>query len=154
MIIGVIGCSDCERKYLELAESVGEKIAASGSILLCGGLSGVMESACIGAKKKNGVTVGILPGNDKSEANKYVDIAIVTGMGTARNNIIARTADVLIAIDGGYGTLSEIATALNIGKHVICLFSWDLAKIGKVENYHYVSTPEEAVKLALEIAKG
>ncbi|MFQ5637090.1 MAG: TIGR00725 family protein [bacterium] len=123
-IIGVIGGGHCSRDIEILAENVGENIARQGGILICGGLYGVMEAACRGAKKQGGTTIGILPGADKSEANRFVDIPIVTGLADARNVIIARTADGVIAVNGEYGTLSEIAFCLKFNKPVVGLQTW------------------------------
>ena len=97
-----------------------------GGTLICGGMFGVMEAACRGAKRNNGLTIGILPGNDTSQCNSFVDIPIATGMGDARNVIIARTADVVIAVAGEYGTLSEIAFCLKFEKPVIGLHTWPI----------------------------
>jgi len=123
-LFGVIGASHCSPEIYELARQVGNAIAKTNAMLVCGGLGGVMEAACRGAKEAGGLTIGILPGTDKSEANAYVDIPIVTGIRDARNTIIARTADGLIAVSGEYGTLSEIAFAKKFGKPVVCLRSW------------------------------
>lgn len=144
-IIGVIGGGTCSPEIEAAAEEVGKYIALSGSILVCGGLAGVMAAACRGAKKENGVTIGVLPGQDKSEANPYVDIPIVTGLSDARNVIIARTADALIAVDGEFGTLSEIAFALKFNKPVVGLETWDVS-----EKIIRAQTPREAVDRALE----
>ena len=116
MQIGVIGGSDCTEKFVYVAEEVGRCIAEKGAILICGGLGGVMESAARGAKKAGGTTIGILLGFNRYEANKYIDIAIVTGMDHARNIIIVRSSDALIAVAGSYGTLSEIALGLKMKK--------------------------------------
>jgi len=105
---------------------VGSLIALRGATLICGGLSGVMEAASKGAKSHGGLTIGILPHNDKKEANPYIDIPIATGLGLTRNAIIARAADVLIAVGGEYGTLSEIAFALQMGKPVVGIRTWDI----------------------------
>lgn len=125
MIVGVIGGSEATAEILSLAEEVGSLVARGGHVLVCGGLGGVMEAAAKGAKQEGGLTIGILPGGTKSEANQHIDIAIVTNMGHARNAIIAHTADSLIAVDGKYGTLSEIGFGLAIGKKVVGLHSWD-----------------------------
>lgn len=124
-IIGVIGASTCSPEIYELARQVGAEIARAQAMLICGGGSGVMEAACRGAKEAGGFTIGILPGTDKNEANRYVDIAIVSGIRDARNTIIVRTADGLIAVGGEYGTLSEIAFAKKFGKPLISLKSWN-----------------------------
>ncbi|MFQ5750870.1 MAG: TIGR00725 family protein [bacterium] len=134
-IIGVIGGGQCTPEIAALAEEVGEFIALKGGILICGGLMGVMEAACRGAKKNKGMTIGILPGNSTADANPYVDISIATGLGDARNIIIVRTAEVVIAVDGKYGTLSEISFCLKFNTPVIGLKTWALdAKIIQVEN--------------------
>jgi len=123
-IIGVIGASTCSQDVAQIAENVGKNIAKMGAILICGGLGGVMEASSKGAKEQGGVTVGILPGFSIDQANPYIDIPIATNMGHARNTIITQTADVLIAISGEYGTLSEIAIGLKLGKPVYGLGSW------------------------------
>jgi uncharacterized protein (TIGR00725 family) len=142
--IGVIGGAKCSRETARMAEEVGRGIAKSGAILVCGGMGGVMEAACRGAKAAGGLTIGILPGPDKTGANDYVDIAIATGLGEARNLAIIRTADVLIAVGGSYGTLSEIGFALKAGKKVVGLKTWDIKGIVPA------ATAEDAVRLATE----
>jgi uncharacterized protein (TIGR00725 family) len=119
--ISVIGGSDCSAETLELAESVGEEIAKNGAALVCGGLGGVMESACKGAKKHGGMTIGLLPSMDKQDANEYVDISIPTGLGYARNFLVARAGDAVIAIGGSAGTLSEMAIAWFSDKPIIAM---------------------------------
>jgi uncharacterized protein (TIGR00725 family) len=135
----VVGPSGLEP---EEAEELGRELARAGALLVCGGLGGAMEAACRGAKGEGGKTLGILPGADRSAANRYVDVAIPTGLGEARNALIVRAADALIAIAGGYGTLSEIALALRAGKPVIGLGTWD------IEGVVQASSPAEAVSLA------
>jgi uncharacterized protein (TIGR00725 family) len=125
-VIGVIGGSQASPEDLERAEEVGRRLAGAGAILVCGGLGGVMEAAARGAKAEGGATVGILPGGSRADANRYIDIAIATNMGHARNAIIANTCDSLIAVAGGYGTLSEMAFGLDQGKPVIALGSWQV----------------------------
>lgn len=153
MIIGVIGSGNCVGVVSKQAEEVGKGIAESGAILVCGGLGGVMEFACKGAKEAGGTTIGIIPSMDKTDANAYVDIPIVTGLSIARNLIIVHTADVLIAVSGGYGTLSEIAFALNVGKPVVALHTWALEDAGKVDDelFYRVDDPKTAVDLALKL---
>ena len=152
MIIGVIGGSQISKKIAQQAYTVGKLIAERGATLVCGGLGGVMEAACKGAFEAGGVTIGILPGKDETAANKYVKSPIPTGLGSMRNFVIAQSADVFIAIDGVYGTLSEIALALDAGKKVINLGSWNLESAGPVDPARYikVSSPQEAVALAFE----
>ncbi|MGB8953101.1 MAG: TIGR00725 family protein [Candidatus Aminicenantales bacterium] len=141
--IGVIGGSRPDRKSLEWAFEVGRRIAERGALLVCGGLGGVMEEASRGAKQAGGLTIGILPGNRLEDANSYIDIAIVTGLGYSRNSLVAMNADTLIAVDGEYGTLSEIAFGMIYKKKVIGLGTWDIKGVIPA------STPEEAVRLAL-----
>lgn len=155
MIVGVIGGGQTSKEIGELAKDVGRRIAESGAVLLCGGRGGVMEMACKGAKEAGGLTVGILPTADPDDANPYVDVRIPTGMGFARNAIIAVASDALIAIDGRYGTLSEIAHALNLGKRVIGLRTWSLEQIDKdSRNFIPAKDAEEAVRLAVREASG
>lgn len=120
-IIGVIGRGIRQPELTAIAEEVGREIARKGAVLVCGGLGGVMTEAARGAKEIGGITLGILPGPKTSDANEFIDFPIATNMGPGRNSIIVHTADVLIAIGGGYGTLSEIALALKIGKGVVAL---------------------------------
>lgn len=138
---GVIGAGKADKEILEMAEEVGRLLAKNGFIVLTGGLGGVMEAASRGAFIEGGITVGILPTNKKEDANSFVKIPIPTGMGEMRNALIVRASDVLVAIGGEYGTLSEIALALKTGKKVIGLKTW---KIPGVIEAH---SAEEAVKL-------
>ncbi len=124
--IGVIGAGSCDQNIYSLAYEVGKNIAKKGAVLICGGLAGVMEGACHGAKEADGVTIGILPGSKKGSANRYVDYEIVTNAGHARNVFIAHSADALIAVSGSFGTLSEISIGLKLKKPVICLKGWDI----------------------------
>ena len=142
--VGIIGGARPESKFLKIAFEVGQLIADKGAILICGGLSGVMEAAAQGAKKSRGLCVGILPGNSIKDANPYIDIAIATGMGYSRNHLVVMNADVLIAIDGEYGTLSEIAYSCVYGKKVIGIGTWDIEGVIPAE------TAEEAVDRALK----
>ncbi len=152
--IAVIGGALCDPKTAALAEEVGREIAKRGAILICGGLGGVMEAACRGAKSQGGLTIGILPGTNPADANPYVDIPIVTGMGEARNVIVIRSAQAVVAVDGEYGTLSEIAFALKFGIPVVGLKTWELFREGKkVEDIVEVETPEEAIEKAISLAK-
>lgn len=124
----MIGSAHCTEREAALARAVGEEVARRGALLVCGGRGGVMEAACQGAKAAGGTTVGILPGSDRSEANPYVDIPVVTGLGEARNAVVVRSADAVIAISGGYGTLSEIGLALKMGRPVVGLGTWELRR--------------------------
>jgi len=126
-LIGVIGGRDADEEALQRAYDVGRGIAARGYGLICGGLGGVMESACRGAREVGGLTIRVLPGDEPDSANDYVDVRIATGMGIARNVIIVRSAAAVIAIAGGPGTLSEIAHCLQLGVPVISLGSFDVS---------------------------
>ena len=151
VIVGVIGASRAGRDVARDAYEVGRLIARRGAAMICGGLGGVMEAAARGAKEEGGLTIGVLPGDDPRQANPYIDIPIVTGMGYARNIIIVRSARVIIAVGGSYGTLSEIAYALNLGVPLIGLGTWDIAKIDKGKTGMVMArTPEEAVEEAMK----
>lgn len=131
MIIAVIGgSSPTNHEHVRLAEEVGRELAARGVSLVCGGLSGIMEAACRGAKSAGGTTIGILPGRSSRDANSYVDIPIVTTMGFSRNVIVVHTGDAVIAVGGAFGTLSEIAHALGDGIPVVALNTWPLSRNG------------------------
>jgi len=145
-VIGVIGAGSCSGKDRELAEAVGRHIATTGNLLVCGGLGGVMEAAAKGAKDAGGVTIGILPGDNKDAANRYIDVAIATGMGEARNIIIIKTSDAVIALPGKYGTLSEMAFAMKIGKPIVSLSNWEIS-----EDIFKTDDPETAVNKALDL---
>jgi hypothetical protein len=147
-IIGVIGPNQASNEEHKTAEEVGREIARRNGVLLCGGLGGVMEAACRGAKSEGGLTIGIIPGFGKSDANPFVDIPIVTGISHARNIIVVRSSDAIIAIGGSYGTLSEIAFALKLEIRVIGIKTWEVSpEIKKV------TTPKEAVDLAFSLAR-
>ena len=155
-IIGVIGGSVASPEIQQLAEEVGAEIARHGAAVLCGGMTGVMESVCKGARREGGLTIGIIPSDDKADANPFVQIPIVTGMGMGRNVMLVKTADALIAVGGEFGTLSEIAHALNMGKKVVGLRTWKLEKAHTkpIPNLIEVDTPKNAVALALEFVSG
>ncbi|TEU17706.1 MAG: TIGR00725 family protein [Dehalococcoidia bacterium] len=154
MIISVIGDSSCSPEEAKLAESVGELLAQQGATIVCGGLGGVMEAACRGAKSKGGSTIGILPGQDSSMANPWVDIPVVTGIGEARNVAVVKSAQAVIAIGGSYGTLSEIAHALKSGIPVIGLNTWSLSRNGREDDSIIkVQSATEAVDKATSLAK-
>jgi uncharacterized protein (TIGR00725 family) len=159
-IISVIGGSKPNDDILRLAEQVGEEIAKRGIALVCGGLGGIMEAACKGAKRYDGVTIGILPTDTKQDANKYVDFAIPTGLGYARNFIVAKSGDAVIAIDGSAGTLSEMAIAWFSDKPVVALTSsggWAKKLAGtqidkrREDIVHPAKTAQEAVDIIFEL---
>ena len=143
--IGVIGASSCTPEVARLARETGREIALQGAVLLCGGLGGVMEEAARGANEAGGLTVGILPGPHAGDANPYIDLPIVTDMGHARNVILVRSSDAVIAVSGGYGTLSEIAIALKTGIPCVGIRTWGLDP-----NVIPRDEPKEAVRYALE----
>lgn len=149
IIIGVIGAGTASDEGLVQAEEVGRLIAQRGAVLVCGGLGGIMEAASRGCQKAGGDIIGILPGDSSSTANRYVTLPIVTAMGHARNVIIAQTAQALIAIEGEYGTLSEIAIGLKLGKPVVQLGSWHQIEAGL-----QVKTPEQAVEIIFNMLEG
>jgi len=152
--LAVVGSASCDERVAALAEAVGREIGRRGAVLVCGGRGGVMEAACRGARSRGGTTVGVLPGVHRGEANPYVDIPIVTGLGEARNAVVVRTAGAVIAVSGDYGTLSEIGLALKMGKPVVGLETWELHQGGKPAGAVRVArTPEEAVELALELLR-
>ena len=153
-VIAVIGENDPTPEIVALAEAVGEQIALASAVLVCGGLGGVMEAACRGAHRKGGVTIGILPGTRPGDANPYVTYPIPTGLGHARNIIVARSAQAVIAIGGKYGTLSEIAFAKIEGTAVIGLQTWELRRDGFGDQaIQRAADPKEAVQLALQAAR-
>lgn len=155
-IISVIGGAESSFETLKLAEDIGAEIAKRGITLACGGLMGVMEAACRGAKKHDGVTIGILPSDFKQDANEYVDYAIPTGLGYTRNFLVVKTGDAVIAIDGSAGTLSEIAIAWFSDKPIVALASsggWAEELAGKridnrrTDEVFSASTPQEALDI-------
>ena len=152
--IAVIGGNQCSREEAKLAEGVGRELARRGAILVCGGLGGVMEAACKGASSEGGLTIGILPGESRRAANPYVQIPIVTGIGYARNLAVVKSAQAVIAIGGSYGTLSEIAHALQSDIPVIGLNTWSLSRNGQLdESIIPAQSLAEAVNKALSLAK-
>jgi uncharacterized protein (TIGR00725 family) len=129
--IGVIGPGNATADERLTAEEVGAGVAEAGAVLVCGGLGGVMEAACRGARSRGGVTIGLLPGLDREDANGWVALAIPTGLGEMRNALIVRAADAIIAIGGGWGTLSELALALKAGRRVVGIGTWEPALDGE-----------------------
>ena len=156
MIISVIGGSKAKPEHLALAEEVGQELGKRNVMVACGGLHGVMEAVCRGAKSAGGTTIGILPGRTSKDANNYVDIPIVTTMGFSRNVIVVNTGDAVIAIGGAFGTLSEIAFALGYGIPVIALNTWPLTVKGDGDPIEdgmiEASNPVDAVEKALSAA--
>jgi uncharacterized protein (TIGR00725 family) len=138
--IGVVGPGDASSEELWRAEEVGAGLASLGAVVVTGGLGGVVEAACRGARSRRGRTLGILPGEDRAEANGWVEIAVATGLGELRNGLVVRASDALVAIGGGHGTLSEIALALKLGRAVVGLGTW------AVQGVDEVTTAEDAVE--------
>lgn len=153
MYISVIGGAECDNGLAEMAYEVGKLVAEQGAILVCGGLTGVMDAAARGAKDGGGISVGILPTETREGASPHLTVALPTGIGYARNALVAQAGDVVIAVGGEYGTLSEIGFALNVGKPVVGLYTWQLKKPGQLlKTVIEVQTPEEAVAKAFELA--
>ena len=142
-LISVIGPGEAGSEFTSIAEEVGREIARRDYAVVCGGLSGVMEAVCRGAKSEGGLTVGILPGDSKNSSNKYVDIPIVTAIGQARNLAVVLSGDVIIAIGGSFGTLSEISFALRFKKNIIGINTWDISP-----DIQSVTSAVEAVEIA------
>lgn len=152
-LIAVIGGSRPNKKEKELAFQVGKELALHGAILVCGGLGGVMEAACKGAKESGGLTIGILPGDSSDAANVYVEIPIVTGLGYARNIAVVKSARAVIAVGGAYGTLSEISHALQGGIPVIGLATWQISRRGRKDRSIITAgDANDAVEKALNAA--
>jgi len=145
--IAVVGSSAPSEEASNRAMAVGAAVARAGATLVTGGLGGIMEAACRGAREHGGLTLGILPGSSKTEANPYVDCAVPTGLGDFRNYLVVAAADAVIALEGRFGTLSEIAMALTLGKVVVGVGTWEIEGVRDARN------PEQAVRLALDAAQ-
>jgi len=149
--ISVIGAGQSDPVTDALAEEVGRLIAKAGAVLICGGMGGVMEAACRGAKTEGGVTIGILPQLDRDATNPHVDYSICTGIGHARNLAVTASGDAVIAIGGGFGTLSEIGLARKAGRRVVLLASWEITRGGITpEGVYPADSAEEAVNLVFQ----
>jgi uncharacterized protein (TIGR00725 family) len=150
--IAVIGSGSASAKEARAAQVIGAEIAKAGAVLVCGGLGGVMEAACKGAKSEGGTTIGILPGLNRHDANPHVDFPVATGLGEARNAIVATCADAVIAIGGEFGTLSEIAFALRARKRVVAVDSWDLLRHGQpFQSTDYIPTDDPSIAVAIAL---
>ena len=141
--VAVVGPGDAPSALVTMAEEVGRALARAGAVVVTGGLGGVMAGACRGAKAEGGTTLGILPGSDRRDGNQWLDVAVATGLGEARNAVVVRASDSVIAVGTGYGTLSEIAFALKLGRPVVGLGSWAIEGVGTAAG------PDEAVSMAL-----
>lgn len=155
IFIAVIGEHDASPEIAKLSEEVGVEIAKAGAVVVCGGLKGVMEHVCKGAKSMGGTTVGILPGSKREEANPYVDYPIITGIGYARNKLVVKTGHAVIAVGGSHGTLSEMAFALGYKIPVVGLKTWHfIHHSGQMDQaVQHVTTAKEAVDLAMKLAR-
>jgi len=152
--VAVSGGGQADAAACRLAEEVGRELARRGAVVVTGGLGGVMEAACRGAKDAGGTTVGILPSDDRTDANPWVDVAVPTGLGEGRNVLVVRAADAVIAVAGGFGTLSEMALALRLGKPVIGLGTWELAREGRpVPAVVVAADAAEAAGLAVSMVR-
>jgi uncharacterized protein (TIGR00725 family) len=150
--IAVVGPGGPDEVAESLAERIGADLARAGVALVCGGLGGVMEAACRGARRHGGLTIGVLPGVDPKTANPYVEVVLPTGLGELRNGLVVRAADAVIAVGGEYGTLSEIAFALKLGRPVVGVRTWSLGRPGgQVDHGIRVSEADEAVSTALRL---
>jgi len=147
-IIAVIGASKCSKKLRDMAALVGKYVAENGGVIVCGGLGGIMEGAARGAREAGGTTIGILPSADRADANPYIDYAIPTGFGEARNLLVVRAADAVVAFPGKFGTLSEMAFALQAHKPVISISAWKLG-----DEIIQMEDPLEAAEKALTLAR-
>lgn len=151
--VAVCGPARATKQEESLAEEIGRLLAERGVVVVSGGLTGVMEASCRGAKSAGGTTLAFLPGTDRREANDFVDLSIPTGMGEMRNMLIVRASDAIIAVAGEFGTLSEVAFALKVEVPVVGLGTWELSKAGeRVDAFESAQTPEEAVDKALRAA--
>jgi uncharacterized protein (TIGR00725 family) len=153
--VAVVGSGEAAPEEEAIAEAVGRRLAEAGYDVVCGGLGGVMAAACRGAVGAGGTTVGLLPGLDRSAANPWVKVAIPTGLGEARNTLVVRTADAVIAIGGEYGTLSEIAFALKTGVPVVGIDTWHLSRAGEEDTgIHRAEDPADAVAIVGDLITG
>ncbi len=146
--IAFVGAGKCSGKGRDMAASAGRYVAENGGVVVCGGLGGVMEGVARGAKEGGGTTIGLLPGSDRREANDYIDYAIPTGFGEARNIMVVRCADAVVAFPGKFGTLSEMAFAMKLGKPLVSVSAWTLG-----DDVRQEADPVEAAKLAMQLAK-
>jgi uncharacterized protein (TIGR00725 family) len=152
--VAVIGAGEASRSEIDSAEEVGRLLAEAGAVVVCGGLGGVMHAAARGCTSAGGTAIGILPGDDRSPGSPYLTVAISTGLGEARNAIVTRTVDAVIAVGGEFGTLSEIGLALRMGKPVVGLATWSLAKApGGSDPLVRAGSAADAVRAALRAAR-
>ena len=154
LYVGVAGASRPEPALVAQAEQLGRRLAEGGAVVVCGGGPGVMEAVCRGARSAGGTTVGLLPGLDRAEGNPYLTVSLPTGLDQGRNLLLVRSSDALVAVGGGFGTLSEIALALRTGTPVVGLATWSLhLDAGRVDAFPVAADPDTAADLALEAAR-
>jgi len=153
--VAVVGAGSEDPVAEALAEALGERLARAGAVVVHGGLGGVMAGVSRGAARAGGISVGLLPGRDRAEANPWVSVALPTGMGELRNGLVALAGDVVVAVGGEYGTLSEVAFALKLGRPVVGLGTWTLGRPDGTEEYGIVrvADPAEASALAMRLAR-
>jgi uncharacterized protein (TIGR00725 family) len=154
LYVGVAGASQPGPGLVEQAERLGRRLAEGGAAVVCGGGSGVMEAVCRGARSAGGTTVGLLPGLDRAEGNPYLTVSLPTGLGQGRNLLLVRSSDALVAVGGGFGTLSEIALALRTGTPVVGFATWSLQLDARaVDAFPVATDPDAAAAMALEAAR-
>ncbi len=154
MYVGVAGASQPDASQVAAAETLGRLLAEAGATVVCGGGPGVMTAVCRGARAAGGITVGLLPGGDRAAGNPYLTVALPTALGEGRNVLLVRASDALVAVGGGFGTLSEIALALRTGVPVVGLTTWGLTLAGgPVAAFPVAQSPEQAAQLAVEAAR-
>ncbi|MFJ4851274.1 MULTISPECIES: TIGR00725 family protein [unclassified Streptomyces] len=146
-VVGPGTAGDRERTH---ARRVGELLALRGAVVVCGGLGGVMEAACEGARAHGGVTVGLLPGRDRAEGNPFLTVCLPTGLGELRNGLVVAAADAVVAVGGSWGTLSEVALAMRTGRPTVVLAGWDVAADAGDGIPLRASSPEEAVRAVVD----
>jgi uncharacterized protein (TIGR00725 family) len=154
LYVGVAGASRPGPALVEQGERLGRRLADGGAVVVCGGGPGVMEAVCRGARSAGGTTVGLLPGLDRAEGNRYLTVSLPTGLGQGRNLLLVRSSDALVAVGGGFGTLSEIALALRTGTPVVGLATWSLhLDSSPVDAFPVATDPDAAADMALEAAR-
>jgi len=154
LYVGVAGASRPGPALVEQGERLGRRLADGGAVVVCGGGPGVMEAVCRGARSAGGTTVGLLPGLDRAEGNRYLTVSLSTGLGQGRNLLLVRSSDALVAVGGGFGTLSEIALALRTGTPVVGLATWSLhLDSSPVDAFPVATDPDAAADMALEAAR-
>jgi uncharacterized protein (TIGR00725 family) len=154
--VAVCGAGEAGAALADDAQAVGRGLAEAGAVLVCGGLGGVMEEACRGAREAGGLTVGLLPGDSRDAGNPWLSVAVATGLGELRNGLVVRASDAVIAVGGGAGTLSEIGFALKLGRPVVGLGTWALAPPGgsPLDGFEAVGDPGVAVERAVALSAG